>query len=279
MLVFLEEYFGPYPFESYGYALTPVQGLALETQTMVIIPTDFLPAGVLLHEMAHQWFGDSVSVASWGDIWLNEGFAVYASWLWEGERSYLEFERTLEYIESVAAGSDSGDPLADPAPADLFGFDSYYKGAWVLHMLRQQIGDEAFFRLLPAYHARFRDGVASSADFQGVAEEISGQGLDEFFEQWVYGRGVPQLDLYWRQEGESVEVLVCQRQEQVFDLTLDLTLVRMPQEQQAVVELEQRATLVSLSVPFGVNHVVVDPGQRVLAQVEVEMRSELPDCP
>jgi aminopeptidase N len=279
MLVFLEEYFGPYPFESYGHAITPLQGIVLETQTMVILPSHPLPSRVLLHELAHQWFGDSVGVASWGDIWLSEGFATYASWLWQGEQSSQALEQELGNTENLAPQSDSGNPLADPAPEDLFGFDSYYKGAWVLHMLRQQIGDEAFFRLLPTYHARFRDGVASSADFQGIAEEISGQDLDQFFEQWVYGRGMPQLDLYWRQEGESVDVLVCQRQEQTFTLALDLELVRSAQEQQAVVELEQRATFASFSVPFGVNRVIPDPEQRVLAQVNVEMRSELPDCP
>ncbi len=282
MLVFLEGYFGPYPFESYGHALTPVQGLALETQTMVIMPAGPFPASferVLLHELAHQWFGDSVSPASWSDVWLNEGFATYAEWLWQGTQAPQALDQELDYTENLAPAASSGAPLADPAPGDLFGFDSYTKGAWVLHMLRQQIGDEAFFRLLPAYHARFRDGVASSADFQQIAEEISGQDLDEFFEQWVYGRGIPELDVYWRQVEGGVEVQVCQRQAQTFTLALDLALENDEQDQVVVVELDARADLARFSVPFAVSDVVPDPGQRVLAQVRVEMRAELPECP
>jgi aminopeptidase N len=282
MIVFLEEYFGPYPFESYGHVFVPVRGLALETQTMVVFhagPFSAYTERLILHELAHQWFGDSVSPASWADVWLNEGFATYAEWLWLEARSPQALDGELERSENDAPFADPGDPLADPAPERLFGFNSYTKGAWVLHMLRHQIGDEAFFQLLPTYHRRFQDSVASSADLQKVAEEVSGQDLEGFFEQWVYGRGVPRLTLYWRQVDEDVEVRVCQAQAEPFSLPLILALENDAQGRAVVVEVQGKETFARFAMPFAVSDLIPDPEQHVLAQVKVEARHRLPGCP
>jgi aminopeptidase N len=282
MMVFLERYFGPYPFDSYGHALTPVEGVALETQTMTILPASIVygeAEGILLHELAHQWFGDSVSPASWADIWLNEGFATYAEWLWLEARSPQALNARLESVEVAAPYSDLGAPLANPEPTDLFGFNSYQKGAWVLHMLRQQVGDEVFFRLLQTYHERFQGGVASSADLKQVAEEISRQDLDAFFEQWVYGRGMPELALYWRQIDDAVEVRVCQVQAQTFAVPLDLTLQGERQGETLTLTLDDASEPARFAVPFAITTLIPDPDQHLLAQVSVEERVELPDCP
>lgn len=282
MMVFLEHYFGPYPFDSYGHALTPVEGVALETQTMTILPANIVLGegeGVILHELAHQWFGDSVSPASWADIWLNEGFATYAEWLWLEARLPQALSARLDSVEVAAPYSDLGAPLADPAPSDLFGFNSYQKGAWVLHMLRQHLGDDVFFQLLQTYHEWFQGGVASSADFQQVAEEVSGQDLDEFFDQWVYGRGIPELALYWRQADEAVELRVCQSQAQTFTLALTLVLQGQSQNETVTITLDEVDESARLPVRFPVTNIFADPDQSILAQVAVEERNELPDCP
>lgn len=282
MIPFLEHYFGPYPFDSYGHALVPVQGVALETQTMTLLPADITPRHaerVILHELAHQWFGDSVSPASWADIWLNEGFATYAEWLWLEAQSPQALATELINIERVATFTDSGEPLADPAPEHLFGFSSYIKGAWVLHMLRYQVGDATFFRLLRTWHQRFRDGVASTADLQQLAEEISGQELEVFFDQWVYGTGIPAWTLYWRQTERAIEVRVCQSQEQLFNLPLTLALQGAGQDQTVQLLVDERAESGRFPVAFAVSDLLPDPDQHILADVKTENQPDLPACP
>ena len=283
MIVFLERYFGPYPFKSYGHVVVPMQGVSLETQTMTLIDAGAVAQGIeriVIHELAHQWFGDSVSPASWADIWLNEGFATYASWLWEGARSPAKLADNLDTAEARAWEADSGEPLADPSAGNLFGFNSYIKGAWVLHMLRSEMGDEAFFRTLQTYHERFKYGVATTGDFQAVAEAVSGQDLDQFFNQWVYGQHIPNLTVNWQSRDDgALQVQVCQRQAPpfVFDLPLAVLGRGTQRASQAlkVDEVEEQATL---SLGFAVSEVQIDPAQILLAQVAVSQVEAFSPC-
>lgn len=283
MIVFLEQYFGPYPFASYGHIVVPMGGVSLETQTMTLIDAGVVSRGaeyVVVHELAHQWFGDSVSPASWADIWLNEGFAVYASWLWDEAQSPGSLIGQLDDTEEIAWQADPGEPLADPSAGNLFGFNSYLKGAWVLHMLRGEIGDEAFFDTLRTYHRRFMGGVASTADLQAVAEEVSGQDLDWFFDEWVYGRRIPNLALNWRQEADgALNVQVCQRQPDVFFFDLPLTAVgdgaQRAGQTLKVDEIEEHITL---PVGFTVTGIQADPDQAVLAEVTVNQVEAFLPC-
>jgi aminopeptidase N len=186
-LEFFESLFGPYPFERYGLAIADSQpGLAMETQGLPIFSTDdldgqlgFLQHLLLAHELAHQWFGNAVSPATWDDIWLNEGFASYAQMLWFDEAgiSSLDRETTL----ALRSLPDTGWPL--DAPDELFGTVSYNGGAVALHALRRTIGDEPFFDTLRAWVAGNEDGTTD--DFQRTAERVSGRDLDDFFDTWV----------------------------------------------------------------------------------------------
>jgi len=187
------ELFGPYPFEAYGVlVVNSVLGVALEQQTMSIFSQDFLGSGrnfddVIAHELAHQWFGDSVSVAEWDEIWLNEGFATYAQYLYFEaiDPNYdidqeigllLQFDRTL--LSNPVPG--------DPGPDQLFAPSVYFRGALTVHALRRTIGDDAFFSTIQTYLKRFAGGNASTEDLKAVAEEISGVELDPFFDEWLY---------------------------------------------------------------------------------------------
>jgi aminopeptidase N len=191
MLDFFETVFGAYPFETYGVMVHDYSlGFALETQTLSVFGggTDEV---TLAHELAHQWFGDSISLTDWHDIWLNEGFAMYAEALWleysRGVRAYddyiAEFYSYVEFLEAV--------PIGDPGPDDLFAGAIYIRGALTLHNLRQQIGDDAFFEILLTYTERFHDSNVTTADFIDLAEEISGQDLSEFFEDWLFSLTAP----------------------------------------------------------------------------------------
>ncbi|UCC61777.1 MAG: M1 family peptidase [Anaerolineae bacterium] len=283
MIVFLERYFGPYPFKSYGHVVVPMQGVSLETQTMTLIDAGVVAQGIerlVIHELAHQWFGDSVSPANWADIWLNEGFATYASWLWEEARSPAKLVDNLDTEEARAWEADSGEPLADPSASNLFGFNSYIKGAWVLHMLRSEIGDEAFFRTLQIYHERFKHGVATTGDFRAVAEAVSGQDLEQFFSQWVYGQRIPNLTVHWQSRDDgSLQVQVCQRQATpfVFDLPL-VVLGRGTQRASQTLKVDKVEEQATLSLGFAVSEVQIDPAQILLAQVAASQVEAFSPC-
>jgi len=283
MILFLEEYFGPYPFESYGHVVVPTGGVSLEAQTMTLLDTGVVSLGaetIVVHELAHQWFGDSVSPASWADIWLNEGFAVYASWLWEEVQSPHLLIHQLNATEKSAWQADPGEPLADPSVGNLFGFNSYNKGAWVLRMLRGEIGDRDFFNTLRTYHRRFKGSVASTADFQAVAEEVSGQDLGRFFDQWVYGRHIPNLTVNWQQGTDgSLQVQVCQQPANPFVFDLPLAVVGDgAQRAGQALEVDEIEEQLTLPIGFAVTEVQADPDQAVLAEVTVNQVEAFSPC-
>ncbi|MBX3000024.1 MAG: M1 family metallopeptidase [Caldilineaceae bacterium] len=191
MIEFLETRIGPYPFESYGAIVVDLH-FSLETQTRSIISRGHLLGPreeVVMHELAHQWFGNSLSLAQWQDIWLNEGFATYLSWLW------TEHIHGPEVFDNIVRASYQAPFLAmppgTPSADTLFHGSVYVRGALTLHALRVQVGDEAFFEILQTYYARYRDSHVTTADFIAVAEEVSGQSLADFFQSWLYTRGVP----------------------------------------------------------------------------------------
>ncbi len=194
MLAYFSTIFGPYPFEAYGVlAVDDAVGGALETQTLSVFSSDMLSgSGGLFaeatqaHELSHQWFGDSVSLADWTDIWLNEGFATYAQYLW--------FEHLGNPIDAMIESLPTFvNPPGSPSADNLFADTIYLRGGATLHALRRTIGDEAFFDLLPAWTSKFAYSNARTADFVSLAEEISGQDLKSFFDQWLYKQGQPEL--------------------------------------------------------------------------------------
>jgi aminopeptidase N len=195
MINILEEAFGPYPFDRYGIAVVDGFPHALENQTLSVfgrtmVDTPFF-AFVHVHELAHQWFGNSVSVAQWSDIWLNEGFATFAELLWVehlfGAGAYQEEVANRTEAARIAA---YGAP-ASPLPNDLFNGSVYQRGALVLVALRDEIGDNAFFATLRTYAERYANGNATTEGFIAAAEETSGHDLTDLFATWLYGQELP----------------------------------------------------------------------------------------
>jgi aminopeptidase N len=196
MIDYFSEIFGAYPFEVYGALVIDTEfGAALETQTLSIFSKAMIDPNhlegsesVVAHELAHQWFGDSVSLADWRDIWLNESFATYAQGLWtEQTRGGSALDQWIQDVYAyVREERQSMSPPGQPPADRLFNAGVYYWGALALHALRLEVGDETFFEILQTYHKRFADGNARTADFIAVAEEVSGKELTAFFDSWLY---------------------------------------------------------------------------------------------
>lgn len=205
MIAFYSEIFGPYPFEAYGVVVADTDlPFALETQTISLFGNRIAVGRssaetVIAHELAHQWFGNSVSLSRWKDIWLNEGFATYASLLWlEHTRGTEAFQNEVEGYYLFIANSNLATQRfaapANPQQRDLFNAGVYVRGAVALHALRLEVGDAAFFDILRAYYDRFKYSNATTEDFIAVAEEVSGKDLAAFFDAWLYAEEVPELD-------------------------------------------------------------------------------------
>ena len=200
----LEGWFGPYPFSAAGAIVddTPDLGFALETQTRpVYAPTFFtdpvLAESVVVHELAHQWYGDSVRLDAWQHIWLNEGFATYAEWLWLEHEGLDTPQGVFESIASLSdeeLGADFWEvTIGDPGPSadQLFHAAVYYRGAMTLQALRNEVGDDAFFRILHAWAASQAGRTATTEEFIALAEGVSGRELDDLFTAWLFTPGRP----------------------------------------------------------------------------------------
>jgi aminopeptidase N len=199
---FLDGIFGPYPFSTGGGVVDDADNLffALEVQTRSIYPKDFFTdpiSGdfVVVHETAHQWYGDDVALAAWKHMWLNEGFATYAEWLWSGREGLGTPQEIFDFFYNEIPADDPfwDVVIGDPGIPNLFNGAVYTRGAMTLQTLRNQVGDRDFFRILRAWAKRKSGGNGTTAQFIALAERISGQQLDELFEIWLFTPAKPAL--------------------------------------------------------------------------------------
>jgi aminopeptidase N len=200
-----------YPFakEKYGHAVAPMGG-GMEHQTMSTMAN--FNFNLVAHELAHQWFGNSVTCGTWQDIWINEGFASYMEYIaLENLSSKESADNWMEYAMTLAFGKSGSVYVPEGEAEDVYRvFDyglSYKKGAVLLHMIRYELNDDAlFFEVLKTYSEMYRDSVATAVDFREVLENVSEKDFTCFFDQWYYGKGYPTFQLLGRVEDDTLYV-------------------------------------------------------------------------
>ncbi|MGI9254750.1 MAG: M1 family metallopeptidase [Thermomicrobiales bacterium] len=194
MIDYFTTLFGPFPGKRFGAAVVDDFGGALETEEMVIFGAPSVTYETLAHELAHQWFGNSVRLESWSDIWLNEAFGRYAEILWtEHEEGPIARDAALQALASTVRRhhASATPPIGRPTADSMFGGDTYNLGALALHALRGELGDVAFFRLLHEWNSRYANQAVGTAEFIALTSEIAGHDMTGFFDEWLYAPVLP----------------------------------------------------------------------------------------
>lgn len=280
------ELFGDYPFasEKYGHATAPLGG-GMEHQTLSTMAG--FPMDLVSHELVHQWFGNSVTCATWSDIWINEGFASYGEYL--GREFLINVATANEWMTlahnsvlSQPGGSVYVPPLETTEVWRIFNSRlSYKKGAAILHILRNEINnDPLFFEILQTFLQQFKDSVASGDDFKLVVEELTGASWQFFFDQWYYGEGHPVFKITWWQEENQVFIRSLQTgstQNPAFFLTsLDFVLYAGGQQLPVRFFQQYPEQVFSFPVDENADSLFFDPENWLLKQAAVSRMDAAP---
>ena len=224
IVAFFDSLIGPFPYEKLALVQSSTRYGGMENASAIFFGEGVVRRGrgdvVVAHEIAHQWFGDAVTEREWSHLWLAEGFATYfASVFYEFHGDELLARRLHASAEAryLASPQDVARPVIDSLPAnlmELLNANNYQKGAWVLQMLRELLGDETFFTGIRRYYAEYRHGTALSADLQQVMEQVSGRELDWYFDQWLRRPGYPRVEVghVWDAAEGTLELNVTQVQ-------------------------------------------------------------------
>jgi aminopeptidase N len=233
---------------------------------------------LVAHEIAHQWFGNCVTENDWYHIWLSEGFATYLTSM------YFESTQGKEKLKADMSSTRnrvlkfydlSKRPVIDTTVTnlmDLLNANSYQKGGWVLHMLRNKIGDDAFFRGLRLFYQRYYNSNALTKDLRKVMEEVSGKDLEKFFYQWLYVAGQPELRIWQeRQKRSGIKIFVEQEQEGLFDFDLDLLIRSQNRDQKMTIHVNQKQTVFTIKSKRLVE-IIPDPEVKLLFRIIQEKK-------
>jgi aminopeptidase N len=269
---------GPYPYEK----LANVQATGFTGGTEYASAIFYGEKGVsagrgpVVHEIAHQWFGNSVTEKDWDDVWLSEGFATYFALLFtEHDEGRDAFADGLRRSRAQVLQLEQKLPDAPVIHRNLSDMSKvlnnlvYQKGGWVLHMLRQEVGTANFWMAIRDYYRRYRDGNASTADLRAVFEQASGKPLDWFFTQWLNRPGVPKIEGAWRYDAakKSVEVTITQSQAAApYRLKVDVGIITKPGDLPRVetIELSGRQAVHHIALDAAPADVVLDPRTALL---------------
>ena len=285
----------PYPYEKLALIIGATRFGGMENSSAIVFTSTLfkpnpkakvshafgIPIGtvdVVAHEIAHQWFGDSVTESTWADLWLSEGFATYFAGLFlqrhEGEEAFQAYmkqaaETYFAYEKSTRT------PIHDTDTEDLFKLlnaNNYQKGAWVLHMLRSQLGDDAFFRGIRAYYNEHRNATANTEDLRKALEKSSGLDLREFFDRWIYGTGHPRYELSWTWSNRTKSLKLVLRQlqpEPAFPNSLSIDISSSGGTQRLILKPVSKETVQEVHMNRAPTLIKIDPPNGVLKEATV----------
>ena len=235
--------------------------------------------GLLAHEIAHQWFGNMATEKSFGHLWLSEGFATYFTILYF-ENKYGK-DTAIQMLKEdrdqvIAYSKESKKAVVDTEETDymkLLNPNSYPKGGWVLHMLRSELGDSVFWRSIRKYYSTYAGGVADTRDLQKVFEEVSGNKLSQFFKQWLYTTGQPNLSIQWNYNSQSKEITVTINQQQSIEFNFPLEIsLKYPSEKEETqkVYIDKKSQVFTFKVKERPTSIIVDPDTKLLMQSSIK---------
>ena len=293
VLEFYSDYVGPYAYEKLANITSPASGGGMEAATAIMYSENSVTGdrserwrNVVIHEIAHQWFGNAVTESDWDDVWLSEGFATYFTLLFR-EHAYGrdEFVAGLRSSADRVFSQYADDPDYRVVHDDLDDMRrvtsgaTYQKGSWVLHMLRSRMGDENFWTGIRSYYRRHMNGNASTTDFRRAMEEASGLDLEIFFQQWLYTGGNPRFEGWWDFDQTARAVRIELNQTQTVGPTYDLPLEVgihfdgevLPTVVQAV-EVNGRFHRFVVPVDREPSSVTLDPNTKTLFQADFGRR-------
>jgi len=293
-LKFFSETIAPYPYEKLALIVGATRFGGMENSSAIVFPSNLLSSRtsppisrafnvndalerVIAHEIAHQWFGDSVTESTWADLWLSEGFATYFAGLfvqkYDGEDAFQDYmKRAADTYFNYEKKTRT--PIHDTETEDLMELlnaNNYQKGAWVLHMLRSQLGDKAFFRGLRSYYLAHRGSLADSGDLRSALEKASGKDLRSFFARWVYGTGHPRYEVSsFVGETPSVALLLTLKQTQpegVFSDPVPIEVTAGNEKKRVTIYPRSKLEKMSLRFARGPVTIRVDPDNTLLKEV------------
>jgi aminopeptidase N len=294
-LKFFSESVAPYPYEKLALIVGATRFGGMENSSAIVFPNQLLDANVpeplsnafkvrmglvevVAHEIAHQWFGDSVTESTWSDLWLSEGFATYFAGLviqrYEGQARFQDY---MQQASDTYFNFEKNTriPIHDTETGDLFKLlnaNNYQKGAWVLHMLRTELGDEVFFRGIRRYYDAHRGALASTEDLRAAFEKASGKSLEEFFACWIYGVGHPRYELTWRwnERTKRLRVVLNQTQsEPAFPNTVTVQVVNGNSKRRITIKPDNKHAAQEIKLDAAPTSLVVDPDNVILDESRV----------
>lgn len=229
---------------------------------------------LLAHEIAHQWFGNTATEANWYHVWLSEGFATYCTHLYMEAKhgaTVLAERMTEDRGDVIQYAKRRMAPIVDTTVSNLnalLNTNSYQKGGWVLHMLRREVGEEAFWKGIRAYYQKYKDANALTADLQQVMEATSGKSLETFFAQWIFRAGHPELKIDWKYDSAKKQVEISVQQMQSLPFVFPLDIQFLGENKKVTLEKTLQVTkaqeVFRFSLPNAPKEIKIDPNVRLL---------------
>ncbi len=274
---------GPYPYAKLANVQSKTQFGGMENASNIFymeasVNGQRTSEGLIAHEIAHQWFGNSASEANWHHIWLSEGFATYFTILYReqkyGKTAAAE-DRLTDRNQIIAFNKRQSVPVVNTAIENymqLLNANSYQKGGFVLHMLRKEVGDQVFWQAIKTYYDQYKLSNALTEDLKEVFEEASGKDLDPFFQQWIYTAGHPDIELNWQYK-DGLQVLVDQRQNSTFQFPLEIEVIYQDgSSQRETLQVNKEKQAFSIKTDKKPAKIVLDPDTNLLFEGKVTGR-------